>query len=696
MQAINNPLLALLDGRKQFVIPAFQRDYSWTSEQCEQMWNDIKRAGNGDMGGHFMGSIVYVAGSTGAVFNSWLVIDGQQRLTTLTLLLTALRDHIRETDWEGPEPTPEQIDRYCLKNDLERGDRSYKLILRRHDDETLRSLVDGKDSVDVTNRSDLVVEAYENFRQLLRSSEGDVEMIYRGIGRLNIVDVNLDPRVDNPQLVFESLNSTGVDLTETDLIRNYLLMGLPEPEQTRMYESYWSRLEALFREAGSSPDSFLRDYLAVQQKTTTQARADRIYVEFKEYWQPSDVEALERLLADMVRLARYYVSFLKPERINSNSIRAEMGQVRRLGSAHAIIVTRLYESYEEKTLTHDEFVKSLKLIGSYLVRRSVIGMQTRGYWSTFARMAHAIRGDHPFESFQVALARQSYRFPSDREFASAIQERELYGLRVCWHVLSQLENAGQAEPSPTGEYSIEHVMPQSISEVPKWKQMLGDDWEEVHQNWLHRLGNLTLTAYNSTYKNRPFDEKKTIKGGFEQSAVRLNDFVKRQSRWTEDEMRERGRILAERALRIWPHHNADEELVIADRVRELIANSNRRDVDDLTMNGWIRRLLYTLRDSIRELSETIEVVERRSLCFHDGSANFFAETLPMAYHLRILIPIDFEELDDPEGLARDVTAWKFLPNVTHRDCGVFIDIRERGQIPAVVAMIRQTFNLGSE
>ena len=696
MQAINNPFVALINGTKQFIIPAFQRDYSWTTEQCQQMWGDILRSGSSDSD-HFMGSFVYVAENAAAVFSSWLVVDGQQRLTTLTLLMIALRDHIRETSWTRQEPTEAQIDAYFLTNEHEWGDRRYKVALRRHDDATLKALVDGKDPLESGSSSELIIEAYRFFRKQLNSPEVDPTLVYRGIGRLNIVDVTLHRPMDDPQQVFESLNSTGVDLTQSDLIRNYLLMGLPEPEQTRMYDLYWSKIETLFREVGSSPDVFLRDFIALKQGTSTQARADRIYAEFQEFWQPSDTKSLEDLLDGLVRFARYFAFFLQPDRIDSKSLGTAMRQVRSLGSAHAMLVMRLYYLYEERALTHDAFVRALDVISSYLVRRSVLGMQTRGYWAVFARITHSITDEDPLGSLLVALARQNYRFPADDEFMSALQESDLYRLRICWHILSQLENAGQNEPSPVSEYSIEHVMPQYIDSVPEWRDMLGQDWEEVHRKWLHRLGNLTLTAYNSTYSNRPFQEKKTVKGGFEQSAVRLNRFVAQRTNWTASELEERGRVLAHRALEIWPHHNADEKLILAEEIRELRSRSASRSLDHTNMNASVAEVLGGMRVAIDELGESIEVVEGNSLCFYDAqSAGFFAEMLPMAGYLRILLPIDFEEIDDPERMARDVTAWKFLPNVVHRDCGVFIDIESSQSIPNAVAMVRQAFNVVGE
>ena len=697
MQAINRQFTEIINGNKQFVIPVFQRDYSWTIEQCHQMWTDIMGTSSGDDGGHFLGSFVYVEGSAGAAFSSWLVIDGQQRLTTLTLLLIALRDQIREIHWGGEDPTPERIDAYFLKNVYETGDRSYKLALRRHDDETLRALVDGNDPSEVERNSELVVEAYRYFKELLSSPETDPNRVYRGIARLNIVDVKLEHRIDNPQLVFESLNSTGVDLSQSDLIRNYLLMGLPEEEQTRLYNDYWSKLETLFRTAGSTPDTFLRDYMALKKKTTTQTRADSIYVEFKDFWRSSsDVKRLDTLLDDMVRFAHYYISFLRPERIDSKPLATAMWQVHLGSSTHALLIMRLYECYEKNTLSYYDFIRALNLISSYLVRRTILGLQTRDYWSVFARIAHSIGDESSFESFQVALARQNYIFPSDESFMQGIQDRDLNGLRICWYILTQLENAGQNEPSPTSEYSIEHIMPRGIDDVPEWKEMLGDEWENVHQIWLHRLGNLTLTAYNSAYSNRPFNEKKTIEGGFNQSAVRLNEYVRNQAQWTVSEMEERGRILAKRAVEIWPHHQADEKLILNEEIQELHARSDERNSDSLEMSAPVRELLHAIRDSIQDLGDAIEVIENKSVCYYNNSARFFTEILPMAYYIRLLIPLDFNEIHDPEELAKDATTWCFLPNVTHRDCGVLIDIWEKQQIAATIQMIRQAFSIAGD
>ena len=511
------------------------------------------------------------------------------------------------------------------------------------------------------------------------------------------MDVKLERHVDSPQLVFESLNSTGVDLSQSDLIRNYLLMGLQEDAQTELYNELWSKIENDFRRASSVPDTFLRDYIALNQKTTTQTRADRIYLEFKKFWQPSDAVETRELLEDMARFSSSYVSLLRPSIVQNKDLIGPLNSLRSggVGITHATLVMRLFDCVEQGTLTWAEFTQALELIKSYLIRRAVLGLQSRNYWTTFARMAHAISEDSPLESLKVAMARQGFnnRFPSDDEFQAAIQEDALYRLRICFHVLASLENAGQKEPSPTGDYSIEHIMPQSIDDVPEWKNMLGGNWEEVHETWLHRLGNLTLTAYNSEYSNRPFEVKKSITGGFNDSAVRLNKFVREQASWTVKEMSERGKQLAKRAVEVWPYHDADEELVLNEEIQELQSREAMRGIDSLTMRPQVYQLLTAVQAAITETTDLIEIVENKSLCFYDYSANFFAELLPMANYVRLLIPVDFDDIeDDPDGLAADVTAWKFLPNVTHRDCGVFIDIWEETQIAGALRLIRQTLD----
>ena len=352
VKAINRPFTHIIDGSQQFVIPVFQRDFSWTREQCAQLWQDVLRASVAEAdSGHFMGSIVYVGDDLAAAFSKWLLIDGQQRLTTLTVLMIALRDHILATGWSGSDdgPTITRIDAYYLKNLHETGQRQYKLILRRKDNATLKALIGGKRPAELgVEHSELLVEAYEFFRSALQEPNCDPEAVYRGIARLNVVDVTLDRRVDNPQLVFESMNSTGIDLRQSDLVRNYLLMGLDDSEQTHLYDEHWSRIEVLFRTSGSAFDSFLRDYMALKQRLTQQIRSDRIYDEFKSFREREGKTPLEELLADMARVARTYASFLGIATMQRPWLADAMGNMRSLNTTQGLLIMRLYHFHEEE------------------------------------------------------------------------------------------------------------------------------------------------------------------------------------------------------------------------------------------------------------------------------------------------------------------------------------------------------------
>lgn len=702
MKAVNRAFTTLIQGTKQFVIPVFQRDYSWTPEQCEQLWTDVLRAGDTDAGSpHFMGSIVYVsAGLPAAAFSSWMVIDGQQRLTTLTLLLIALRDHIYNTDWVGDEdsPTEAKIDEYFLKNRLELGSKRYKLALRGHDDATLTLLVAGEYPEGPAS-SQPIMDAYDWFMERLRTeSDPDlIDRVYRGIGMLEIVEVTLD-HSDHPQLVFESLNSTGVDLTESDLIRNYILMNLSEAEQTRLYEKYWSKIEHLFRNANRDIDFFLRDYVVLKTlppkpNAVSQPRRDRIYDGFKEFRrkQPQD---LEELLQEMVQFAGYYLDLVEP-RAEQSPLFDAMRHVRSLGTTHAVLGMKLYDCYKraEPTLSQAEFEEALRLIESYVVRRAVLGLQNRAYWDVFTDIARSIDEANPLQSMKVAFARRrNYGFPQDARFEREIQESDLYYTgRLCWHILARLENNGQREPSPLKDLTIEHIMPQSIDEVPDWQRMLGENWKEAHEVWLDRLGNLTLTAYNPRMSNRPFAVKKTLRGGFEQSAVRLNEYVKRQEQWTELQMRERGESLARRALEIWPHHHANADLVRAEDIKELRERAAVRDSGSLKVSSEaVRKLLNAAERKVAELGDVISVIERKSVCCYEPE--FFVEILPMRYYVRLILPLDFDEVEIPDSLyAADTTDWKFVPNRVHTECTMLVDVVDEEQLEDAMPIVRQAY-----
>ncbi len=709
MDAKNRQFLDLVNGSKQFVVPVFQRDYSWTQEQCLRFWKDVLQAGRPNAaGGHFLGSIVYVGvGPTGAAFNTLQVIDGQQRLTTLVLLLTALRDHITDVDWTGTDdsPTPLEIDQVFLKNP-KKGHRAHKLRLRRADNDSLRSLIDAEPTANAS-KSSLIADAYASFRAKLKHSDPDV--VYSGLGRFVVVDVALDRTIDNPQLIFESLNSTGVALSQSDLVRNYLLMGLDEDQQTRLYERHWTKLEDDFRHVGSTPDRFLREYVGLKSGSRKAIRDHEIYDEFKRYWKPPEeqpdkhVESLETLLKDLVKFGDYFLAVVAPRKFperRSHRLAEALVAVQAFGVAHTLLAMQLFECHEDGHLTESDFIEALRVVESYIVRRTVLGWSSRDYWPVFANVARNLMTDDAetgtLEDLRVAFAQQAQRFPTDDEFDRAIQDTGLYHRRDRGKaILSRLENFGQREPSPVDEYSVEHIMPQSMT--GEWRAMVGEQWQRVHEEWLHRLGNLTLTGYNSSMSNRSFAEKKSIDGGFEQSSVRLNAYVRKQAAWGEEQIVERGEDLARQAVRIWPHHGADETRLRQARIAALRQRASKRTPDTLTIRPPLQSLLDSSLAQLRSLGDVIEVVEKKSVCCYTPP-EFFAEVLPMAGYLRLLLPLSIDEISVAEDLdVSDATQWSWIPNRVHTECDVFIDLYDEGDVQAAMPLVRQALScVGSD
>ena len=609
----------------------------------------------------------------------------------MTLLLTALRDHIAESGWTNETgPTAAEIDDRFLRNAHKHGPDKPKLVLRRNDDETLRKIMSADAEGAFDDPASEIDDAFLVFRELVR--EVDPATVYKGVTNLEVVDVSLNRQIDNPQLVFESLNSTGLDLSQSDLVRNFILMGLPDSEQVRIYEAYWSKIEAAFSGSENVIDNCIRDYLAFRNKATRQTRSDRIYREFREAidrFLAMD-GGMDETLAGLLQFSRYYAAFMlwsRPE----GSAREALLDLRRLVDVPATLVCRLFRCFRELgTLTEQQFVDSLRLIESYVVRRQVCGFQTRGYWSEFAKIAYTLDETNPENSLRLQLARQreSYRFPSDEEFERTLLEDNLYRMRVCRHLLERLENADQNERTNTGLYQIEHVLPQQLT--PDWTRMLGDRWRQDHEAWLHRLGNLTLTGYNARYSNLSFERKKSIPGGFDESAVRLNRFVRDEPKWTASEIERRGRVLAKRSLEIWPHHRVSREQIHQSEVDELRIKAAASNLGAVEMTGVARELFNELRTQVLSIEgEVIEIAARKSVSYY--CPEFFLEVLPRKTRMLLVLPPEFREIDDPDRVAFE-NNYKFLVNCEH-DGGVLIDLDRSSRIAPAMNVIQQAFHL---
>ena len=684
----------------QFVIPVFQRDYNWTEEQCEQLWDDIERIGRRGEGDHFFGPVVYVSTKgSGAAFTRWLLIDGQQRMTTVSLLMAALRDHSKEQSSSDLHNGAAKLEHDFLINSFESRRQRRKLVLRERDDQTLRWLVHGAEEPIDGAKSASVTQNYQFFRKKLRGS-ADLAIILAGVGRLVVVDVRLEQGKDDPQQIFESLNSTGLDLTQADLVRNYVLMGLEEAEQTRLYRQFWRQIERLYTGSARQLDNFLRDFVALDGRTQKQGRVDQVYAAFRLAFRErkADLALLEKLLKRMVRFARYHAAFVMGSR-EFPEIHERLRKVRALATTPAILVMRLLHAYEREYMTTAELGAALDLIESYLVRRDVCGLQTRAYWQRFSRLAYALATDDVLGSLTVNLhwlGNTNYAFPTDGEFRHALEEEELYGRKICRTFLQRLENGRSKERTDTSGYTVEHIMPQNEKLHAKWRKMLGEDWKEVQEKWLHRLGNLTLTAYNEIYSDRPFEDKKSVANGFDDSPLRLSQYVAKQNKWTPEEMRARGAILADRALTIWCRLEVSEASLRRARVSRLRDLQGDVEVTRSGMDEVALEVFDEFRRRIQSMDKpVIEVATSKSVSYHNRNAEFVCEVLPRAHRILVLFGMDIGECVPCELDIHDTGDYKFIPHARY-DSGCFVNFYSVYDVKACRPLVRQALAISMD
>jgi len=691
MKAQDLPFTQLVEGSKQFVIPIFQRTYSWEESNCRQLWDDIMRVGgNPDLNSHFIGSAVYIPEpDVGAAIPRWLVIDGQQRITTMSLLLLALQRRLAAENADGPISAAELED-YYLRNRYGKGDAAYRLLLTQTDKETLMALLDGKDPGE--SASHRIVENFAFFTG--RIAGADLDVVWKGIKKLMIVDVRLQQGIDNPQMIFESMNSTGKALTQADLIRNYVLMGLKHELQTRLYLDYWRPMEVLFGASHYSShfDDFMRFFLVVHTGDYKIRKGD-IYDEFKAYSRKHEVEPL---LASLKEFADYYCRIALGKE-KDEAIGRALHDIRELRADVCYpLLMEVYHDYTHDRVTREEFVEFLRLVESYVFRRAVCEIPTNSLRQTFGTFSRRLKKDRYLESAKaVFLHLPSYRrFPSDEEFVRLMQTRNLYGFPRRSYWLRRFENHGRKEHVPVQEYTIEHIMPQNEKLSKAWRDELGDDWKRVHDTWLHTLGNLTLTGYNSEYSDRPFAEKRDMKGGFKESPLKLNQKLGACETWNEDAIKERADRLAKEAGLIWGAPNLAPDILQAYQTADAADDDPGYTLADHPQlgGGLTRELFDALRAEILALDECVHEEILKLYIAYKAETNF-VDVVPQAKRLRLSLNLPFPELEDPRGLAKDVSKVGRWGNGD-----VEIRLEKNEDIPYVMGLVRQALErqLGEE
>lgn len=548
-------LIEYMDGsNKRFIIPVYQRNYDWKIENCKQLYDDLVKVIKNDRRNHFFGSMVSVYEPSGKNME-FLVIDGQQRLTTVSLLLLAMYNLINagilipKDEFLGNRIYEEYlVDKYQPK------ETRIKLKPVKNDQKAYGKLFNDTD--EYIRESNLTTN-YNYFYERIQKQEISIDELFDALFRLEIINITLNNE-DNPQLIFESLNSTGLDLSEGDKIRNFILMGLPSKEQDEYYDKYWNRIEECTKYDVSS---FVRDYLSIKQLAIPSQK--KIYISFKDYVDSKAIET-EELLKDLLAYAKRYEILLSGGTKNK-ALDACIYRLNRLETT----VTRPFflevlKLYDENKLDISELTEIFLFTENYLFRRTICdlpgNMLNKIFYMLHREITRYEGNDVGYvEKFKYALLskKDRARFPDDDEFAERFTGRQIYQMnsKNKIYIMERLENYSTLEDKDVyghcddGTYSIEHIMPQHLT--PAWIKALGEDYEEIHEMWLHRIANLTLTAYNSKYSNSTFEEKKFMKNGFEDSGIRMNTYIAKKDKWTLAELEERNQYLMGRALEIW-------------------------------------------------------------------------------------------------------------------------------------------------
>ncbi len=669
MKATEAMLLEFMKKSPQFVIPIYQRAYSWSERECRQLWDDIIRTGETEsINAHFVGSIVYIEKGIYQITSQspLLVIDGQQRLTTISLLLAALADKLEQLPQGEQELidgfSPRKLRNYYLLNPEEEGDRNYKLILSKTDKDSLIAIAGSKESPE--NPSMRIMKNYGYFQKWIEDYAENLEFLCKGIAKLIVVDIALSRNQDNPQLIFESMNSTGKELTQADLIRNYILMGLDITQQTKLYENYWRPMEIDFGQEAYSLnfDGFMRHYLTV--KTGKIPKISEVYEAFKEHsiiMKSKEIEIVD-IIEDIRKYSKYYCSMALNQE-NNKELRISFNDLKELKVDVAYpMLLEVYDDYESGDLTKEEFIIIIRLIEAYVFRRNICSIPTNSLNKTFATFMKTVDKKNYIESIKAQfIFLPSYRrFPNDIEFVKELQTRDLYNIPRRNYWLRRLENFNRKERVEVDQYTIEHIMPQNPDLSEKWKQELGPEWKRVHDTWLHTLGNLTLTGYNSEYSDRSFIEKRDMENGFRDSPIKMNQTVRNNDKWNEESITKRAKVLTEMAVNVWESPQLPKDRL--DSYLPATKEKNGYTINDhpflsTKSSSYVEktRILFDrLRKEVLGIDSVVVEEYLKQYIAFKAETNFL-DVVPQTKRLRLSLNIPFSEIIDPKGICKNVT-----------------------------------------
>ncbi len=570
MQAQSLPMYQFLEGSgKSFIIPVYQRDYAWTRVNCQKLWEDLVDLNSNARIDHFLGTIVTI----GSGFQEYTVIDGQQRLTTVSLLLIALHTYLKHRNNANHDEKllEDQLLDFLINKYSSEEDQKIRLKPNKQDREHFESLFTNRD---LGHGSSNIISNYNFFSDKVSSGQLTPREIFDAFQRLKIVLIDLVRGQDDPQLIFESLNSTGVDLTAGDLIRNYILMDLPPNEQEKLYRTYWIDIEAL---TGNVAE-FVRNYLIFKLKIWV--KKDNVYPVFKNFSQ-NQFPNKQSILDELVYFANIYSWLVQIQEYPAVSINKQLNRLNKLEFTVSYpYLMDLFNDLKSGDLSDEAVKDTLTLIESYAFRKILVDNTTQGLNKMFITLSKEIKKEEAWRdqyldvlSFILLNKIVSQRFPDDTEFENALIHEEVYRLQAKNRnfLLESLENYQSAYPINVEELTVEHIMPQTLTK--EWKNKLGENYREIHKKYLHTLGNLSLTAKNQELSNNSFETKQKI--DFQTSRLILNLKLDGLDTWSEEKIIERAKDMAKDAKRIWPYpHTKYEKKIDEEHVFDLTSEDS--------------------------------------------------------------------------------------------------------------------------
>ncbi|MBC7747815.1 MAG: DUF4268 domain-containing protein [Methylotenera sp.] len=622
----------------QFVIPVYQRNYDWTNTECKDLLNDIISVETEDRGTHFIGSIVFVHEGTYSTseVKELVIIDGQQRLTTINILYVALYQFAKDN---SKTQDAERLYNMFLTNQYVKNESS-KLKLKQTDTNSVafKAIMVGSGS-ELSVFSN-VTENYNYFRSII--NEDNFELILRGLNRLIFVEISLERDKDDPQRIFESLNSTGLDLSQSDLIRNFILMDLPPKDQNRIFETIWNPIEENAKDIvkqNSLVSEYIRDYLTLRNKKIP--NKSKVYVEFKSLYDNKKDEAYHQELENIKSLSIHYKKFINPSTVVNPAIKKELEYINRLEINVAYpFLLQVFEDAENGLLAKEELIKVLKLIQSYVWRRFIVGLPTNALNKIFMTLYSEVDAEEYYDSIAKALVKKkgSAKFPSNEDLKTALKDKDLYNTQPKNrnYLFEMLENYNNREFVNTNneQITIEHIFPKNPHE--NWNTDLSsEEFFVFKEKYLNTIGNLTLSGNNGALSNRSFSEKKEMnfdgnEQGYQFSRLWLNSYLKSIDAWNISKYEERLNIIYERFLKIWKFPdveitdgNESEEENIFDaesptykKLEYFIFQNTKEEVESVSqMYFYVIRKLYEINSHLLVSTQDFFKITRSDLDF---------------------------------------------------------------------------------